>query len=81
MGCEGGPGANDPRLFLSENNTLFDMVARAYRIPFYRLSAPDWTLDTRFDLMALVPEGVTKEQFPMMLQNLLVDRFKLKVHR
>jgi uncharacterized protein (TIGR03435 family) len=35
----------------------------------------------RFDVMAKMPEGATKEQVPEMLQALLAERFKLAVHR
>src|SRR5262249_55494855 len=37
-------------------------------------------LDLRFDIIAKVPEGATKEQVRTMLQNLLVDRFRLALH-
>jgi uncharacterized protein (TIGR03435 family) len=37
-------------------------------------------VDQRFDLRATVPKGATKEQFRLMLQNLLAERFKLKIH-
>jgi uncharacterized protein (TIGR03435 family) len=55
-------------------------VLHAYAIDFYRLSAPDWMRTALFDIRATVPEGVTKEQVPLMLKSLLSDRFKLKVH-
>jgi uncharacterized protein (TIGR03435 family) len=39
-------------------------------------------MDTeRFDIVAKVPKGATKEQFRVMLQNLLRERFKLTIHR
>jgi uncharacterized protein (TIGR03435 family) len=34
-----------------------------------------------FDVVANVPPGATRDQVNVMLQNLLVDRFQLKVHR
>jgi len=34
-----------------------------------------------FDVVANIPRGATREQANLMLQNLLVDRFQLKVHR
>jgi uncharacterized protein (TIGR03435 family) len=43
-------------------------------------SAPDWTNSALFDLTARVPPGTTYEQFQIMLQNLLADRFQLAVH-
>jgi uncharacterized protein (TIGR03435 family) len=35
----------------------------------------------RFDIVAKMPEGATKEQLPQMLQSLLEERFQLKFHR
>ncbi len=82
-GCSGGPGTNDPGLFTCSNMTLANLVGLAYRIDFNQLSAPDWMTDTRFvfDLRAKLLPGATKQQFSVMFQNLLTDRFKLAVHR
>ena len=80
VGCSGGPGTNDPGLFVCENTSLPNLVIPAYRIALYQLSAPNWMMDTRFDVRVVVPEGATKQQFPTMLQNLLADRFNLAVH-
>ena len=35
----------------------------------------------RFDVLAKMPEGTTKEQVPEMLRTLLAERFKLTIHR
>jgi uncharacterized protein (TIGR03435 family) len=35
----------------------------------------------RFDIVANVPAGATKEQVPLMLQALLEERFGLRIHR
>ncbi len=37
--------------------------------------------DHRYTILATMPSGTTKEQFHLMLQNLLVERFHLKFHR
>lgn len=82
-GCRGGPGTNDPGLFSCSHMTLGNLVGLAYQIDSRRLSAPDWLADTRyvFDLQARVPQGTTKDEFSIMVQNLLADRFKLTIHR
>lgn len=83
VGCRGGPGTNDPGLFACSNQTLGNLVALAYRIDFSQLSAPDWLTDPGlvFDLQARVLQGTTAEQFSIMFQNLLTDRFKLAIRR
>jgi uncharacterized protein (TIGR03435 family) len=76
----GGPGTSDPGLLRCMNCTLADVVLKAYDIEKYQLSGPDW-LDTELLITAKVPVGATKEQFRLMLQDLLAERFKLALHR
>jgi uncharacterized protein (TIGR03435 family) len=80
MGCRGGPESRDPGLFTCQNINLTSLLSSAYNIVYFQLSAPDWVRDVRFDIRAKVPEGATKDEFRLMLQNLLADRFKLAVH-
>jgi len=60
--------------------SLADLIRIAYKIKPYQLTGPDWMSAQRFDVMAKMPEGATKEQVPQMLQALLAERFKLTVH-
>jgi uncharacterized protein (TIGR03435 family) len=80
MGCRGGPGTKDPSLLVCENINLTSLVGMAYDVPYYATSEPDWLLVAHFDVRAVVPEGATKDQFAIMLQNLLAERFKLALH-
>ncbi len=57
------------------------MIALAYGVKPYQISAPDWLAATRFDIIAKFPAGATKADAPKMLQSLLEDRFKLATHR
>lgn len=81
MGMKGGPGSNDPGLYACDNCGLSLLVTQAYDIKYYQLSAPSWMDTERFNISAKVPDGATKEQFYLMLQNLLAERFKLIIHR
>ena len=80
-GIMGGPGTGDPGLMTFAHVSLGMLVRRAYSVESFELSCPDWFYTERFDLSAKVPEGATKGQVPIMIQNLLIDRFQLKVHR
>jgi uncharacterized protein (TIGR03435 family) len=65
--------------------SLKDLIRTAYEVKEYQITGPEW-LGTglsaqRFNIQATMPEGATKEQVPQMLQALLVDRFKLAIHR
>jgi uncharacterized protein (TIGR03435 family) len=61
--------------------SLADLIRVAYRVKPYQVSGPDWMTAERFDVLAKMPEGATREQVPEMLQALLAERFKLTVHR
>ncbi len=61
--------------------SLPDLIQMAYRVPLDRIVAPSGlSLVQRFDVVAKLPQGATKEQVPEMLQTLLAERFKLAVH-
>lgn len=76
----GGPGRPDPTLFTCENCSLSNLITIAYGIQHYQLSGVDWLQASMFDVNAKVPKGATQDQFKLMLQSLLADRFKLAVH-
>ena len=71
------------------NRRLDEIIMLAYNVGGTQLSGPRWLTELttdprqvrRFVIIAKVPEDSTKEQVPLMLQNLLEDRFKLQVHR
>jgi uncharacterized protein (TIGR03435 family) len=76
----GGPGSNDPERYTAENLSLENLIMNAYDVKPYQLNAPDWTKNARFNVTAKIAPGATKDQFRVMLQNLLAERFGLKVH-
>jgi len=83
--CRGGPGTADPGLLVCTNAVLGMLVSRAYNLQFYQLISPDWMLqggsESGYEVTAKIPAGTTAEQFRLMLQYLLADRFHLTVHR
>jgi uncharacterized protein (TIGR03435 family) len=77
----GGPGTPDPGQIDYTNIPMRQLLQLAYGLQqTFQLSAPAWVEDTRFDIVAKVPVGATKDQFQVMLQNLLADRLGLAVH-
>jgi len=79
-GVPGSPYGKDPGRFATENFSLPNLITLAYDIPYYRLSAPGLSNIVMFNLEAKMPVETTKEQFQVMLQNLMAERFGLKVH-
>ncbi len=60
---------------------LKSLIANAYGVKTYQVTGPDWLTTQRFDIVATLPDGASKDDAPKMLQALLEDRFKLAVHR
>jgi uncharacterized protein (TIGR03435 family) len=77
----GGPGTPDPGQITYNNVTLKNVLMNAYDVKGFQISGPDWLDSARYDIVAKVPQGATKAQFRLMLQNLLAERFKLTLHR
>jgi uncharacterized protein (TIGR03435 family) len=81
VGSRGGPGSKDPGLYTCQNCSLSNLVSSAYSLQRYQLTGgPSWMGSELFMISAKVPEGATKEQFRLMQQALLADRFGLKFH-
>jgi len=80
VSSQGGPGTKDPGMFRCENCQVSGLIMQAYDLKMYQFSGQDWMGNQRFMVSAKVPEGATKEQFRLMMQNLLAERFKLTFH-
>jgi uncharacterized protein (TIGR03435 family) len=62
--------------------TMVDLIARAYGIDDDKVvGGPSWLEMDRFDVIAKTPPSTTPETARLMLQALLVDRFKLVIHQ
>ena len=59
---------------------LTTAIQQAFRVKPFQVAAPDWARESRWDILAKIPEGGSQEQIPEMLQALLADRFKLVIH-
>lgn len=77
----GGPGTPDPAQITWSYATLMNLLLTAYDVKAYQISGPEWLPSQRYDIIAKVPAGATKEQVRMMWQNLLAERFGVVLHR
>ena len=80
VGSRGGPGTEDPGLYVCENCGVSLLLKEAFDLKPFQFSAPDWMLATQFHVSAKIPDGATRQQFRLMLQDLLAERFKLTFH-
>lgn len=78
----GGPGTADPTRMAYTWVLVRRLLTDAFNLPLDQISGSDWVMgqDARFDIVATVPAGATKEQANAMLLNLLKERFHLTFH-
>jgi uncharacterized protein (TIGR03435 family) len=75
-------------IFSATNQSVVTLIIFAYKMKISESfgglmrSLPSWAVTDRFDINARAGSGKpTKEDMRLMMQSLLEDRFKLKVHR
>src|ERR1019366_3136291 len=81
LGFQGGPGSNTPGRIPYFGVSLKMLLARGYGMRAYQISGPNWIEMERYDIDAKYPADTQPEEFRLMLQNLLADRFRLVLHR
>ncbi len=80
MPLRGGPGTSSPGR-ITGAATLKALIARAYELKPYQISAPGWMESARYEISATIPQAATKQQADAMLRTLLAQRFHLAAHR
>ncbi len=68
--CSGGPGTADPGMWRCSNVPLAFLMSYAYGFEAYQFSPVSSCCQARFDYIAKVPAGTTREQFQVMLKSL-----------
>ena len=64
------------------NMSLKEMIGIAWRIqPFQISGGPSWLESAHYDVSAKPEHAPKQDEFPLMIQALLEDRFQLKFHR
>jgi uncharacterized protein (TIGR03435 family) len=84
VAVRGGPGTSDPGRFnISYGQPLKPIIAKAYDVPVDQIAGPSWLDDVPgnlYTITATMSPDVTHEQFLLMLQDLLAERFHLALH-
>jgi uncharacterized protein (TIGR03435 family) len=68
-------------MLIARNVTLHHCMELAYGVKDYQISGPSWLGSERYDISAKAQASTSANDYRPMLQALLVDRFKLLVHR
>jgi uncharacterized protein (TIGR03435 family) len=72
----------DPGRTTFPRATLAILIMHAFDIWSDQIAGPSWLSDFSavYSVTATMPPGTTKEQWKVMLQNLLAERFRLRLH-
>jgi uncharacterized protein (TIGR03435 family) len=77
----GGPRTSSPGQFTATAVTLRALISKAYKLRDFQIAGPDWLSTERYDINAKLPPDTTPEQFLIMIQDLIMDRFHFAFHR
>jgi len=77
----GGPGTADPGRLVCTNVPIRSLIGFSYNLKSSELEGPPSITENRYDIVAKVPAGATRDQFLLMAQNLLRDRLGVILHR
>jgi uncharacterized protein (TIGR03435 family) len=80
VGFEGGPGTQDPGRIRYRGVSLKMLLARAYKVRPDQISGPGWLGSERYTIEATLPPDTNADQFRLMLQKLLSERFQISLH-
>jgi uncharacterized protein (TIGR03435 family) len=56
------------------------LICIAYGVQYYQVSGPAWLMTDGFDISAKIPTRATSAQYRLMMQDLIAERFQLKLH-
>jgi uncharacterized protein (TIGR03435 family) len=71
----------NPSFVRMRSLSLRALIRIAYGVMDSQLVGPSWLDSVAFDVTAKPPPGYQSGQLPVLLRNLLADRFKLVIHR
>ena len=82
FGFTGGPGTDSPGQLRFSKYPLNGIVRRAFnKTQPWEIENLDAVPNDPYDISAKIPPGVTREQFYVMIQNLLAERFGMVAHK
>lgn len=80
--ARGGPGTSDPGELRLTNLPLTSVLIRAFGLASSdQIAGPPSLRTSKYDILAKIPAGTTKDQYGAMLMNLLAERFHMVLHR
>jgi uncharacterized protein (TIGR03435 family) len=80
-GATGFDVSSDPAFVRYSGVSLKWLITKAYETNEFAVTGPSWISTERYDVVAKLPDGANKSEIPVMLQQLLVERFHLVVQQ
>ena len=81
---KGGPGTSDPGRIAYTQVRLQYLLTKAWNLSPDQVTGPGWLTDPigrdSFTINATMPPDTTPANFRLMLQNLLIERFRIRLH-
>ena len=81
----GGPGTSDPGRIHMIAWGMFWLIMKAYDVEIDQIVGPPWIMENSgpnvYQIDATMSPRTTKAQYQLMLQQLLQERFGLRIHR
>lgn len=77
--ARGGPGTADPGQITWTWARFIDLLTTAYDVKPYQINGPAWINTERYDIQVKLPAGATKDAVRLMWQNLLAERFGVRL--
>ncbi|HVY94834.1 MAG TPA: TIGR03435 family protein [Bryobacteraceae bacterium] len=72
----------EPGHFLMRNVPLWYAIQWAWDLKDYEIDAPDWIrTEPKYDIVGQAASRASDDQMRLMLRNLLIDRFQMKVRQ
>jgi len=79
---KGGPGTDDPGRITYAQVSLFELLMKAWNMKSYQISGPDWLRardrSNSYTITATMPPATSAQDFQVMLQHLLIERFHMQ---
>lgn len=77
---DGGPGTANPGRFRDSNISLQNLLMLAYGVAGIQVTGPQWIESSKYAISVTMPRNTTADEFRLMLQSLLAERFALEIH-
>ena len=85
FGNSGGPGTPEPGRIHLCCVGMFSLLMRAYDVELDQIVGPSWIMENMgpnlYQIDATMPSDTTRAEFQVMMQDLLKERFHLRMHR